>query len=123
MPRLDSNSSIASSSAGGSDPSESFSNMWVEFLMKESSQGQGKGPGSSRRPSTSGQSDSGATGLGLGLLSPTRSDGSSGSAVGGGVNGVYGKRVASLGSLSAVDLSKPPGGESGSKEKPERRLL
>lgn len=173
MPRIDSNSSTTSSGSGGGtgvDTSESFSNMWVEFLMKEASQGtssssigSGSGHGSrvkstgTRRPSTAGGvSDSGLStpGLGLGgmggLLSPRspRSEfgptplsaglGGSANAVSGGSGGGgggYGKRVASLGSLtsgSVIDLSPPPlptnrGKEKDAKEKEkeksERRLL
>ena len=76
----------------------------------------------SRRPSTSGYSDSGSTLGGLPLLSP-RSDVSSSSNMG------SGKRVASSGNLSSVELSKPPGPGRKSveapdkEEKSERRLL
>jgi hypothetical protein len=108
MSRVDSSSSATS---GSVDPSESFSNMWVEFLMKEAAQGEERTH--SRRLSTSGQSDIGASGLPK--LSP-RSD--SGSPPG---TGTYGKRVASLGSLGAMDLSNPP--RKAQDKSTERRLL
>jgi GRAB domain len=122
MPRIDSSSSTTST--GGNEQAETFSNMWVEFLMKEAAQGQGsRGSGLKvpRRPSISGQSDSGTGVGGLSLLSP-RSDISLSS------NSVYGKRVASLDSLSTLELLKPPGRKSGQgqgqeEKSTERRLL